>query len=60
MPVYRYRRKTGKYSINENLLGVTISGSEIDQFDPPGPETWQLSRPRAEWPEQPLRVSIRF
>jgi argininosuccinate synthase len=52
--------KTGKYSINENLLGVTMSGSEIDQFDPPGEETWQLSRPRAEWPEQPLRVSIRF
>lgn len=52
--------KTGKYSINENLLGVTISGSEIDQFEAPGEETWQLSRPRAEWPEQVLRVSIRF
>ena len=52
--------KTGKYSINENLLGVTISGSEIDEFDSPGPETWQLSRPRSEWPTQPLRVSIRF
>ena len=52
--------KTGKYSINENLLGVTISGSEIDEFDSPGPETWQLSRPRNEWPKQPLRLSIRF
>jgi argininosuccinate synthase len=52
--------KTSKYSINENLLGVTISGSEIDQFESPGPETWQLSRPRAEWPDKPLRVSIRF
>jgi argininosuccinate synthase len=52
--------KTGKYSINENLLGVTISGSEIDQFESPGPETWQLSRPRPEWPDKPLRVSIRF
>jgi argininosuccinate synthase len=52
--------KTGKYSINENLLGVTISGSEIDQFDAPDSGTWQLSRPRDEWPEQPLRVSIRF
>ena len=52
--------KTGKYSINENLLGVTISGSEIDEFDSPGPETWQLSRPRNEWPDQPLRLSIRF
>ena len=52
--------KTGKYSINENLLGVTISGSEIDQFESPGPETWQLSRPRDEWPARPLRLSIRF
>lgn len=53
-------QKTGKYSINENLLGVTISGSEIDQFDSPGPETWQISRPREEWPVQPLRIAIRF
>ena len=52
--------KTGKYSINENLLGVTISGSEVDEFKSPGKETWQLSRPREEWPEEPLRVSIRF
>ena len=52
--------KTGKYSINENLLGVTISGSEIDEFDSPDAETWQLSRPRKEWPEQALQVSIRF
>ena len=52
--------KTGKYSINENLLGVTISGSEIDQFESPGAETWQLSRPRDEWPAQKLQVTIRF
>jgi len=52
--------KTGKYSINENLLGVTISGSEIDEFESPDAGTWQLSRPRAEWPEQVLQVSIRF
>ncbi len=52
--------KTGRYSINENLLGVTISGSEIDEFEAPGAETWQLSRPRDEWPAQPLRVAIRF
>ncbi len=52
--------KTGKYSINENLLGVTISGSEIDRFAAPDADTWQLSRPRSEWPEQPLQVSIDF
>ena len=52
--------KTGKYSINENLLGVTISGSEIDEFKSPGAETWQTVRPRDEWPAQSLQVSIRF
>ena len=52
--------KTGKYSINENLLGVTISGSEIDEFEAPDAGSWQLSRPRAEWPEQSLRVNIGF
>src|SRR5210317_175588 len=52
--------KTGKYSINENLLGVTISGSEIDEFQSPGAETWQLSRPRDEWPDEPLQVAIQF
>jgi argininosuccinate synthase len=52
--------KSGSYSINENLLGVTISGSEIDQFDEPGPETRQLCRPRSEWPESPLSVTIKF
>lgn len=52
--------KTGKYSINENLLGVTISGSEIDEFSAPDAGTWQLSRPRAEWPSQAMQVSIRF
>lgn len=52
--------KSGSYSINENLLGVTISGSEIDKFEVPGPETWQLCRPRKEWPDTPLSLDIRF
>jgi argininosuccinate synthase len=52
--------KSGLYSINENLLGVTISGSEVDRFEAPGEETWSLSRPRAEWPEETLRVSLTF
>jgi argininosuccinate synthase len=52
--------KTGKYSINENLLGVTISGSEVDEFEAPDAETWQLSRPRSEWPVAALRVDVEF
>ena len=52
--------KSGRYSINENLLGITISGSEVDRFEAPGPETQQLCRPREEWPQSPLSVRIRF
>ncbi|NNE04237.1 MAG: argininosuccinate synthase [Xanthomonadales bacterium] len=52
--------KSGHYSINENLLGVTISGSEIDRFEAPGDETRALCRPRPEWPSEPFSVKIRF
>lgn len=54
------REKTSRYTINENCLGVTISGSEIDQFDAPGDETYAITKPRADWPVEPLTVSIGF
>ena len=49
-----------QYSINENMLGVTLSGQEIDTFEQPGPDTWHWARPRAEWPEDPLSLTIQF
>jgi argininosuccinate synthase len=49
-----------RYSINENLLGVTLSGQEIDEFGVPGEDTHVWCRPRSEWPEQPLEVTIGF
>jgi argininosuccinate synthase len=52
--------RSGLYSINENLLGVTISGSEIDRFEAPGADTWTLCRPREEWPAEPLTVTLEF
>lgn len=54
------RAKTSRYTINENVLGVTVSGSEIDEFKAPGPETYKICRPRAEWPAEPLRVQLTF
>ncbi|HEY8375360.1 MAG TPA: argininosuccinate synthase domain-containing protein, partial [Nannocystis sp.] len=57
---FAVRPKTAKYSINLNLLGVTASGSEIDEFEAPGPETWQMCAPPSEWPKKPLRVDIGF
>ncbi len=57
---YEAPGRSGAYSINENLLGVTISGSEIDCFDAPGPETRTWVRPRAEWPKEPLELNLGF
>ena len=49
-----------RYSINENLLGVTLSGQEIDEFGEPGDDTRVLCRPRPEWPEQALALTLGF
>jgi argininosuccinate synthase len=49
-----------RYSINENLLGVTISGSEIDRFQPPSEDAWSMTAARPDWPEGSLQVRIGF
>jgi hypothetical protein len=54
------RAKTARYSINVNLLGVTASGSEIDEFEAPGDETRQMCAHPSTWPREPLRVTIDF
>ncbi len=57
---FEVRAKTSRYSINTNVLGVTTSGSEIDGFNAPGPETWTLAAPPAAWPKAPLQARLRF
>ena len=57
---FETRKKFTRYTINENLLGVTTSGSEIDEWKAPGPETYQLTAHPSEWPAEPLRVTIGF
>jgi argininosuccinate synthase len=54
------RAKTARYSINVNLLGVTASGSEIDEFQAPGDETWQMCAHPSAWPKKPLRLTLDF
>jgi argininosuccinate synthase len=54
------RAKTKHYTINENVLGVTISGGEIDRWQEPGEGAVDWCAPRSEWPEQPLRCTIEF
>jgi len=52
------RAKTKHYTINENVLGVTISGGEIDRWQEPGEGAVGWCAPRDQWPQQPLRVAI--
>ena len=54
------RAKQKSYTINENLLGVTLSGGEIDRWEAPGEGARGWCAPRAEWPAEPLRVTLRF
>ncbi len=51
---------SSKYSINENLLGVTLSGQEIDRFDAPADDTRVWCRPRSEWPAGAAEWTIGF
>ena len=57
---YSVPAKQTVYTINENLLGVTMSGSEIDEWKAPGPETYQLTPPPAKLPREATRVAITF
>lgn len=54
------RAKQKAYTINENLLGVTLSGGEIDRWQAPGEGSRGWSKPRAEWPSETLRVTLKF
>lgn len=54
------RAKQQAYTINENLLGLTMSGGEIDRWQAPGEGAVGWCKPRAEWPSTPLRVKIGF
>jgi argininosuccinate synthase len=49
-----------RYSINANLLGTTISGSEIDEFLAPAADAWARTANRADWPEGALEVRVEF
>ena len=54
------RAKQQAYTINENLLGLTMSGGEIDRWQAPGDDAVGWCKPRSEWPSKPLRVKIGF
>lgn len=54
------RAKQKSYTINENLLGLTMSGGEIGTWSAPGEGARGWCAPRAEWPVEALRVTVGF
>lgn len=54
------RAKQKAYTINENLLGLTMSGGEIDRWDAPGEGARGWCAPRSAWPIEPLTVTLKF
>ncbi|HET8941345.1 MAG TPA: argininosuccinate synthase [Rudaea sp.] len=52
--------KQQHYTINENLLGVTLSGGEIDRWDAPGEQARGTCASREQWPTMPLRMTLTF
>ncbi len=57
---YAVRAKQRSYTINENLLGLTMSGGEIDRWEAPGEGARGWCATRVQWPTQPLRATLRF
>ena len=49
-----------RYSINANLLGTTISGSEIDEYRAPADDAWTRTADRADWPDGALEMRLGF
>jgi argininosuccinate synthase len=54
------RAKQKAYTINENLLGLTMSGGEIDRWEAPGEGARGWCAPRSAWPAEPLTATLRF
>ncbi len=57
---FAVRARQQAYTINENLLGLTMSGGEIDRWEAPGEGARGWCASRQQWPAQALQVTLRF
>lgn len=48
---FKVEQKVKKYTINENIFGVTVSGSEIDEGKEPSEDAWQITKVAKTEPE---------
>ncbi|KRP11027.1 MAG: argininosuccinate synthase, partial [SAR86 cluster bacterium BACL1 MAG-121105-bin34] len=49
-----------KYSVNENLMGATISGSEIDVWEEPSKDSFVLCKLPHQYPKQSKSLTLKF
>ncbi len=52
--------KVSAYSVNENLLGATISGSEIDEWKQPSDESYLITKAKVDASKQSTLISFEF
>ena len=52
--------RASRFSVNENLLGATLSGGPIDEWQTPEEDARVLTKVAAEWPKAPLTLKLRF
>ena len=57
---HKISSSNSKYSINENLMGVTISGSEIDKWQEPKDQTYVLCNKPNKYQSKEKKISIDF
>jgi len=57
---FSVRAKQKSYTINENLLGLTMSGGEIDRWQTPGAGARGWCAARADWPAEVLELRVGF
>lgn len=57
---FAVRAKQKSYTINENVLGLTMSGGEIDHWQAPGEGARGWCASREAWPAEKLNVTLGF
>ncbi|MGV6820100.1 MAG: argininosuccinate synthase [Parvularcula sp.] len=52
--------RASRFSVNENLLGATLSGGPIDEWQTPETDARVMTASRDKWPDKPGSATIEF
>ena len=57
---YKVSSLSSKYSVNENIMGATVSGSEIDEWNQPSDQSYILCKKPSQYPKKDKKIIIDF